>query len=133
MATGRSGLDYRVVAYEEDMVTMYSAIDLLIGRGGAGTVAEVATVGVPSILVPWSGAADDHQTENVRWLSDSGGAILLHESEVASRLGGMIDELRADADRLRAVARAAWSMGERNRRSTFAELIDEVVSEGRAT
>jgi UDP-N-acetylglucosamine--N-acetylmuramyl-(pentapeptide) pyrophosphoryl-undecaprenol N-acetylglucosamine transferase len=112
---------------------MYSAIDLLIGRGGAGTVAEVATVGVPSILVPWSGAADDHQTENVRWLSDSGGAILLHESEVASRLGGMIDELRAAADRLRAVARAAWSMGERNRRSTFAELIDEVVSEGRAT
>jgi len=133
MVRGRGGLDYRVVAYEEDMVTMYSAIDLLIGRGGAGTVAEVATVGVPSILVPWSGAADDHQTENVRWLSDSGGAILLPENAVVSRLGDTIEELRADADRLRAVERSAWSMGERNRRSTFAELIDEVLTEGRVT
>jgi UDP-N-acetylglucosamine--N-acetylmuramyl-(pentapeptide) pyrophosphoryl-undecaprenol N-acetylglucosamine transferase len=131
-ATGRGGLDYRVVAYEEDMVTMYSAIDLLIGRGGAGTVAEVATVGVPSILVPWSGAADDHQTENVRWLSDSGGAILLDEVDIAAHLGNMIDNLRADTDRRRAIADAAWSMGERNRKSTFAELIDDVVSEGRS-
>lgn len=132
-ASGRGGLDYRVVAYEEDMVTMYSAIDLLIGRGGAGTVAEVATVGVPSILVPWSGAADDHQRENVRWLSDNGGAILLDEPDVAERLGETIDELRADPERLRNVARSAWSMGERHRSSTFAELIDEVVAEARAT
>lgn len=130
--SGRGGLDYRVVAYEEDMVTMYSAIDLLIGRGGAGTVAEVATVGVPSILVPWSGAADDHQTENVRWLSDSGGAILLDEVDIAAHLGNMIDNLRADTDRRGAIADAAWSMGERNRKSTFAELIDDVVSEGRS-
>ncbi|MFM8857210.1 MAG: UDP-N-acetylglucosamine--N-acetylmuramyl-(pentapeptide) pyrophosphoryl-undecaprenol N-acetylglucosamine transferase [Actinomycetota bacterium] len=131
MTSGRGGLDYRIVAYEEDMVTMYSAIDLLIGRGGAGTVAEVATAGVPSVLVPWSGAADDHQTENVRWLSDSGGAILLEEKDVPSRLGETIDQLRTDGDSLRTLARSAWSMGERNRRSTFAELIDDVITEGR--
>jgi hypothetical protein len=44
----------------------------------------------------------------------------------------MIDELRADTDRRRAISDAAWSMGERNRKSTFAELIDDVVSEGRS-
>jgi UDP-N-acetylglucosamine--N-acetylmuramyl-(pentapeptide) pyrophosphoryl-undecaprenol N-acetylglucosamine transferase len=133
MTREEGGLDYEVVAYEEDMVTMYSAVDLLVGRGGAGTVAEVATVGVPSILIPWSGAADDHQTENVRWLSDNGGAVLLREGDVEARLGDTIDELRANPERLGAVARAAWSMGERNRMGSFAELIDEVVVEERST
>lgn len=125
------GIDYRVVAYEDDMVTMYSAIDLLIGRGGAGTVAEVATVGVPAILVPWSDAADDHQTQNVAWLSDADAAILLHESEVKSRLGSLIDELRIDVDRRDHLAREAWTMGERNRSNRIADLIDEVVAEAR--
>ena len=46
--------------------------DLLVGRGGASTVHEVAVTGIPAILIPWSGAADDHQTENVRWLSEVG-------------------------------------------------------------
>ena len=40
------------------------------GRGGATTVAEVAVTGTPAVLVPWSGAAEDHQTANVEWLSN---------------------------------------------------------------
>ena len=79
---GSSGVWYRVVGYEERMADVYAASDLMIGRGGAGTVADVATVGVPSILVPWSGATDDHQRGNIRWLSDDGAAVLLDESEV---------------------------------------------------
>jgi UDP-N-acetylglucosamine--N-acetylmuramyl-(pentapeptide) pyrophosphoryl-undecaprenol N-acetylglucosamine transferase len=129
VTSGRGGLDYRVVAYEEDMVTMYSAIDLLIGRGGAGTVAEVATVGVPAVLIPWSGAADDHQSENVAWLSEVGAAVLLDESNLEVVLGRTIDELRHDDVRRESIGRTAWSMGERNRSSTFAELIDEVIAE----
>ena len=61
-----------------------------IGRGGASTVHEVAVTGTPSILVPWAASADDHQTDNVRWLSEVGGAVLLPESDLG-RLG--------DADR----------------------------------
>ena len=47
------------------MPLVYAAADLLIGRGGASTVHEVAVTGIPAILVPWSGAAEDHQTANV--------------------------------------------------------------------
>lgn len=127
--TEPNGLDYRVVAYEDDMVTMYSAIDLLVGRGGAGTVAEIATVGVPSILVPWSGAADDHQTENVKWLSDEGAALLLDESDVAGGLELLIDAVRHDRPRLESLADAAYAMGERHRSHRIADLIDSVATE----
>ncbi len=123
------GLEHRVVAYENDMVTMYSAIDLLVGRGGAGTVAEVATVGVPAVLVPWAAAADDHQTENVKWLSDAGGAVLLEESAVKQSLGQVIDRLRSSPSELEEIARAAWKLGEVNRSNRIAEVIDEVVKE----
>lgn len=122
------GIEYRVVAYEDDMVSMYAAIDLLIGRGGAGTVAEVATVGVPAILVPWSAAADDHQTENVKWLSDAGGAILLDEGSVGRLLGTTIDRLRASASERDELGRAAWNLGERHRNNRIAEVVEEVAS-----
>jgi UDP-N-acetylglucosamine--N-acetylmuramyl-(pentapeptide) pyrophosphoryl-undecaprenol N-acetylglucosamine transferase len=123
------GLDYRVVAYEQDMCTMYGAIDLLVARGGAGTVAEVAAVGIPAILVPWDGAADDHQRENVKWLSDADAAIVLSESDIRSHLGDVIDELRRDESRRRRIADNARRLGDTNRSTRIATLIDEVVTE----
>lgn len=126
---GSEGLDYRVVAYEDDMVTMYSAIDLLVARGGAGTVAEVATTGVPAVLVPWDGAADDHQRKNVEWLSEVGAAVLVSETEVADRLSEVIDGLRRNPSVLEALSASARAMGERNRSSRIAELILEVGAE----
>lgn len=126
-ASSRSKVDYRVVPYEDDMVTMYGAIDLLIARGGAGTVAEVAATGVPAVLVPWDGAADDHQRENVRWLSDAGGAILLEEKKVGEDLARVVAELRHDEEARLEMGRTAWRLGERNRSGAIAELVDSVV------
>jgi UDP-N-acetylglucosamine--N-acetylmuramyl-(pentapeptide) pyrophosphoryl-undecaprenol N-acetylglucosamine transferase len=127
-AMGTPGLDYRVVAYEDDMLTMYGAVDLLVARGGAGTVAEVAAAGVPAILVPWDGAADDHQRENVKWLSDADAAVVMSETDVQSRLGDVIDELRRDKAKLGDIADNARRMGETNRSTRIATLIDEVVA-----
>ena len=56
--------------------------------------------------MPWAGAAEDHQTLNVRWLADQGGAVLLPEPEVA-RLGTVIAGLRDDPAALAAMAEAA--------------------------
>ena len=62
----RDGILYTVVGYEERMPQAYAAADLVVARAGASTVAELAAIGVPSILVPWPGAAADHQTDNAR-------------------------------------------------------------------
>ena len=76
---GSTGVLYQPVGYEPRMPLVYAAADLLVGRGGASTVHEVAVTGIPAILVPWAASAEDHQTANVRWLADDGAAVLLSE------------------------------------------------------
>jgi UDP-N-acetylglucosamine--N-acetylmuramyl-(pentapeptide) pyrophosphoryl-undecaprenol N-acetylglucosamine transferase len=98
----------------------------LIGRGGASTVHEVAVTGTPAVLVPWAASADDHQTDNVRWLSEVGGAVLLPESELAG-LPGTIDALRSDPDRRAELSVAARRRGEISRSGALAGLIERVA------
>lgn len=124
---GSDGIWYRVVGYEERMSDVYGACDVLIGRGGAGTVADVATVGLPAVLVPWSGAAEDHQRTNVAWLSDVDAAIMLDEDDVSSRLTTIVGELRGDTDARRRLEANARALGEPNRRGAITDLIEEVA------
>lgn len=125
----RGGLQYQIIGYEDDMTSLYAAVDLVVGRGGAGTVAEVAVTGTPAVLIPWSGSADDHQRANVAWLADQGGAIAMEESVVAERLPVLLDELRRDPDRLRELGQRAHRAGARSRHGAIAELVERVASE----
>ena len=75
---------HRVVGFVDRIELVYAAADLLIGRGGASTVVEVAVTGIPAILVPWAASAEDHQTLNVRWLADQGAAVLLAEGDLGA-------------------------------------------------
>jgi UDP-N-acetylglucosamine--N-acetylmuramyl-(pentapeptide) pyrophosphoryl-undecaprenol N-acetylglucosamine transferase len=64
------------------MAGAYAWADLVICRAGALTIAELAAVGVASILVPFPHAVDDHQTGNAKFLVHAGGAFLLPQSEL---------------------------------------------------
>lgn len=119
-------VDYRVVGYEERMPLLYAAADVIVGRGGASTVAEVAITGAPAILVPWSGAADDHQRLNVEFLSDQGAAILLPEDRVAD-LAALLDRLRAAPHELSALGARAWEAGTVHRDGRLATLIERTA------
>ncbi len=126
-ADGTTGVLYQPIGYEDDMPTVYAAADLLIGRGGASTVHEVAVTGVPAILVPWAGAAEDHQTLNVRWLASRGAVVHLSERQVG-RLPDLVSELRADPARRRAISDAARSAGAVHRSGALAHLIESVAA-----
>lgn len=123
-------IDHRVIPYEADMAAVYAACDVIVGRGGASTVHEVAVTGTPAVLVPWAASAEDHQTDNVRWLSEVGGAVLLPESDLTadpSRLGTIVEELRTDPARRAELATAAARRGEVHRSGALARLIEEVA------
>lgn len=120
------GVLHQVIGYEADMPAVYAACDLLIGRGGASTVHEVAVTGTPAILVPWAASADDHQTDNVEWLREVGGAILLRESDVGD-LGDTIESLRDDPGRRTEIAVAAHRRGDLSRSGALARLIERVA------
>jgi UDP-N-acetylglucosamine--N-acetylmuramyl-(pentapeptide) pyrophosphoryl-undecaprenol N-acetylglucosamine transferase len=119
---GSDGVRYDPVGYEDDMPTVYAAADLLVGRGGASTVHEVAVTGIPAVLVPWADAAEDHQAANVRWLSDQGAAVLLDEDDL-DRFGQVIADLRADPAARAELSRIAHGLGAVHRRGALADLV----------
>ena len=123
------GILYDVIGYEDRMPLAYAAADLVVARAGASTVAELAAIGVPSILVPWPGAARDHQTENARTLADVGAARLVPEDDLtADGLAAEIDRLQADAPTLAAMGAAARSAGTIHHSGRLALLIERVAS-----
>jgi UDP-N-acetylglucosamine--N-acetylmuramyl-(pentapeptide) pyrophosphoryl-undecaprenol N-acetylglucosamine transferase len=126
VAEVRGAVVHQVVGYEPDMPSVYAACDLLIGRGGASTVHEVAATGTPAILVPWAGSAEDHQTDNVRWLAEVGGAVLLAESDIGG-LGDLIEDLRRDPQRREELARSAAARGVIHHSGALAGLINQVA------
>jgi UDP-N-acetylglucosamine--N-acetylmuramyl-(pentapeptide) pyrophosphoryl-undecaprenol N-acetylglucosamine transferase len=68
-------------AFIHNMAEMYAWADVVVCRAGALTIAELACVGVASVLVPFPHAVDDHQTFNAKYLSDAGAAKLIQQSE----------------------------------------------------
>lgn len=98
-------------AFIEDMVTASAAADLIVGRAGASSTAEIAALGKPSILIPYPHATDNHQEQNARAFEAAGAAVVVLDSEVSGEgLAGLIRELFADRGRLEAMGAAARTL-----------------------
>jgi UDP-N-acetylglucosamine--N-acetylmuramyl-(pentapeptide) pyrophosphoryl-undecaprenol N-acetylglucosamine transferase len=105
-------LRYVQVGYEQRMALLYQAADLVVARAGANTVAELAVVGVASVLVPLPGAPADHQGANARVLERVGAAVVVPDARCDGRhLAEVIDALVGERGRLEAMRRSAESVG----------------------
>jgi UDP-N-acetylglucosamine--N-acetylmuramyl-(pentapeptide) pyrophosphoryl-undecaprenol N-acetylglucosamine transferase len=102
---------YRPEPYlTDDMAAALLAADLVLGRAGSSTCAEVAAVGVASILVPYP-YAHGHQAANAAWLADHGAAVAVPDAELTGeRLLAEAAALRHD-ERREAMAAAARDLG----------------------
>ena len=102
------GEHLRVAPYIEDMHAAYGWADLVICRAGALTIAELAVMGRPAILVPLPTAIDDHQSANARALTHAGAALLVPQAQLsAESLAAQIETWRTQPDVLQSMARAA--------------------------
>ena len=125
---GSSGILYRVIGYENRMAHLYAAADLMVTRGGAGTIAELATVGAPAIVVPWPGAAENHQVDNARVLSDRNAAVLIEQADLTvDRLVAEIESFHAHPDRLHELATQAHAEGELHRSGALVGVVERVA------
>jgi UDP-N-acetylglucosamine--N-acetylmuramyl-(pentapeptide) pyrophosphoryl-undecaprenol N-acetylglucosamine transferase len=75
-----AGIAAEVSHFFTDIPRRLTEAQLVIARSGASTVAEIAVIGRPSILVPYAAATGDHQTANARALVDAEAAVLIPES-----------------------------------------------------
>ncbi|MCH1435856.1 MAG: undecaprenyldiphospho-muramoylpentapeptide beta-N-acetylglucosaminyltransferase [Acidimicrobiales bacterium] len=118
-------LTHQLVAYEDDMPSVYAAADLVLCRAGASSVAELAVAGVPAVLVPLPGAPGDHQTANAAALVDAGAAVLVPDSEldgdcVVATVGRLLDE----PSRLAEMARSAAHVARPDAAAAVVDLVD---------
>jgi UDP-N-acetylglucosamine--N-acetylmuramyl-(pentapeptide) pyrophosphoryl-undecaprenol N-acetylglucosamine transferase len=111
-----------------DLPARLAANHLVISRSGAGTVAELAAIGRPSILVPLPGAIDQDQFANAGVLSQVGGALRIAQSEFTpDRLAAEISTLAAEPQRLAAMASAARGAGRLDAAERLADLVAKVA------
>lgn len=101
--------DYKVVGFCDDMPSAYAVADVAVARAGASSLTELTFVGIPSLLVPFPFAADDHQTANARVLADADSAYLEQERDLsAERISELVARLLApeNHERMTAAAKA---------------------------
>ncbi len=108
-----------------DFADALAAADLVVARSG-GSVFEIAAHGLPAVLVPYPHASADHQSENARWMSDAGAAVVIADAELSgARLGGEVAALLADRERLAAMSAASAGLARPDAaRDVAHELLD---------
>ena len=83
-AYAKAGVRAECLAFIDEMAARYAWADIVVCRGGALTIAELAAVGLGAIVVPLPGAIADEQTANARFLLDAGAAIVMQQAELLS-------------------------------------------------
>jgi UDP-N-acetylglucosamine--N-acetylmuramyl-(pentapeptide) pyrophosphoryl-undecaprenol N-acetylglucosamine transferase len=100
---------------------------LAICRAGASTIAELAAIGRPAILIPYPYATDDHQTANARAFVEAGGGWIIPQSELrADTLALQLENLLVDQAALTAAAQRAAEFGRREATQDLARLTVEL-------
>lgn len=106
-----AGLEARVEPFIEEIVELMGDADLVVCRAGATTLAELAVVGRPALLIPLPGAADDHQRVNAQVLARQGAGELLPQGELSGEtLAARVLALVDDEPRRRRMADAARTL-----------------------
>jgi UDP-N-acetylglucosamine--N-acetylmuramyl-(pentapeptide) pyrophosphoryl-undecaprenol N-acetylglucosamine transferase len=132
-AFAKIGVEAEVEPFFSDMGERIANAHLVICRAGASTVAELAVIGRPAILVPYPHALEHDQAENARVLADTGGAWLVSEKELTPTvLARSLGDLMEDPDELSMAADAAREEGRVDAAERLADLVEAVAKE-RAT
>lgn len=123
---GALGIKADLKPFIKDMAQAYSWADMVLCRAGALTVAELCTVGLGAIFVPFPYAVDDHQTANANFMVKHNAAFCIQQAELTeSRLADIVRELSVKPKERLAMAEAAYQL--RNMKVT--EKIFEICKE----
>lgn len=129
-AYAASGVAATLSPFFADVAGLLRDAHLVVARAGASTVAELAAVGRPAVLVPLPGAIDDHQSANARALADPGGAwVLAQHAASPEALAGMLAGLLGDPAALARAAAIAAGAGRADAAARLADLVEATVSQ----
>lgn len=125
------GLPSNVIVkpFIHNMHEVLSAIDLIVARAGATTLAEITALGLPSILIPSPYVTANHQEKNARSLSDHDAAIMLLEQGLTgSELETTIDTILLDDIKLGRMKQASSNLGIQDAASRLYNLMKKIAN-----
>ena len=131
-----AGIKAEVAAFFKDLPQRMALSHLVIARAGASSVAELAVIGRPSILVPLPHSLDNDQLENATNLAESGGSWCIEQRDFSpKRLAREIERLAGDPAALARAAEAAKEQGRAEAVGRLADLVEELIAgrDGRAS
>ena len=110
------GVSYKLLDYFDDMAGLYAAADLVVGRGGAVSVAEFAAAGLGVVCLPYPYHKDKHQYLNAGELVAAGAAVIVEDrpdapAKTAKELGDVLEKIMGDEEKLKEMAAAARGAG----------------------
>ena len=127
----RDEIPHYVAPFHHRMEEAYSAADLVISRAGASSLSELSQFGLPSILIPYPHATDDHQKANGEIYVRTGAAVMTEEKDIVPEVfAAMISNLMNDPSRRAAMATAAKKMTPESAAKNVADVMERAVREG---
>jgi UDP-N-acetylglucosamine--N-acetylmuramyl-(pentapeptide) pyrophosphoryl-undecaprenol N-acetylglucosamine transferase len=119
----RNQIDATVAPFFNDMASIYKEADLLVSRAGATTLAELAVLGKPAVLIPYPYAADNHQKKNADYYVQGGGALQFTEKNLTPEiLGQQLVKLFENRSQLQEMSKAMQNRA-------FPKAADRIVDE----
>ncbi|MFO1144724.1 MAG: UDP-N-acetylglucosamine--N-acetylmuramyl-(pentapeptide) pyrophosphoryl-undecaprenol N-acetylglucosamine transferase [Amaricoccus sp.] len=119
-------------SFFDDVPERLAEAALVVSRAGASSIADIAVVGRPAILIPYAAATDDHQAANAVGLVAAGGAFMIREAELTPEgLAGTIEAILSDPDGAAAMAAASRAAGRPDATEHLAALVENLAGKGR--
>ncbi|MHB9022861.1 MAG: UDP-N-acetylglucosamine--N-acetylmuramyl-(pentapeptide) pyrophosphoryl-undecaprenol N-acetylglucosamine transferase [Armatimonadota bacterium] len=122
-------ITYLAFPFRDDVHQVLAASDVVVTRAGGTFLAEIAARGLPMIIVPWSGAANDHQTRNARPFADAGAAVVIPDNELsAERLTTVLNDVLPDPAKRTAMASACRRLGRPDSAERIVGFLEELAA-----
>ncbi|MFC6348488.1 undecaprenyldiphospho-muramoylpentapeptide beta-N-acetylglucosaminyltransferase [Vagococcus carniphilus] len=119
----------KVVPYIKNMEHVLRNVDVVVGRAGATSLAEITSLGLPSILIPSPNVTNDHQTKNAQSLVNKNAALMVRNADLNKEtLVSAIDELMMDTEKKESMAKASKAEGIQDATDRLYRLIVELTS-----
>ncbi len=128
LAYEKAGIVARIEPFIDDMAEAYQWADCVLCRAGALTIAELAAVGVASILVPFPFAVDDHQRYNAVFLEEAGAARLMLEHDLPAQLTKVLGDLLVNPELLKEMALKAYALSKRDALLSVGSICEEILN-----
>ena len=126
-----AGIRAEVAPFFADIPRRLSEAQLVVSRAGASSLADIAVIGRPAILIPFAAATGDHQTANARGLVAAGAAVMLAEAGLdAATLSAQMAAVLGDGAKAEAMARAALAVARPDATERLVALVEALAEKG---